>query len=123
MLREVVVMGVSNFMLNAGDLQQEMDRIKDAIVQECKPEKIIVFGSLASGQIGQYSDIDIAVIMDTDMRFIDRLLHLARITNPQVGVDFLVYTPSEFNDLLVQGNLFIKEEIAGKGRVIYERVQ
>ena len=59
-------------------------------------------------------------VMKTDMRFMDRLLFLARLTKPQVGVDFLVYTPEEFRQMMEDENLFLKEEVVKKGVVLYD---
>ncbi|GAW93084.1 nucleotidyltransferase domain-containing protein [Calderihabitans maritimus] len=101
-------------------LKEELDRISGIIIEKCRPEKIILFGSMADGRVNKYSDIDLVVVMDTDMRFMDRLLFLAKLTNPQVGVDFLVYTPNEFRKMLEQGNLFLKEEVLKKGVVVYD---
>lgn len=116
-------MNIDTLPIHTDELQQELNRITDVIIQKCNPEKIIVFGSLASKDFNRHSDIDLAIIMDTEMRFMDRLLYLAKLTKPQVGVDFLVYTPDEFASMLKQGNLFLTEEVLGKGRVVYEKVQ
>jgi uncharacterized protein len=39
----------------------------------------------------------------------------------RVGVDYLVYTPDEFAQMIVEKNPFIIEEVLGKGKVLYER--
>jgi len=101
-------------------LQEELERISGIIIKNCRPEKIILFGSLAGGRAKEYSDLDLVVVMKTDMRFMDRLLFLARLTKPQVGVDFLVYTPEEFRQMMEDGNLFLKEEVVKKGVVLYD---
>ena len=38
-----------------------------------------------------------------------------------VGVDYLVYTPKEFSQLIRDKNPFIVEEVVHKGQVLYER--
>lgn len=38
-----------------------------------------------------------------------------------VGVDYLVYTPEEFDCMVVEGNHFIVQEILPNGKVLYER--
>lgn len=45
---------------------------------------------------------------------------LKDLLRPQVGVDILVYTPTEFSQLR-QERTFIQDEIVNKGRVLYER--
>jgi hypothetical protein len=39
----------------------------------------------------------------------------------RVGVDFLVYTPKEFAQMIAENNPFIVEEVIRKGKVLYER--
>ncbi|CEP67142.1 Nucleotidyl transferase domain [Moorella glycerini] len=102
-------------------LKKELDRISGIIIENCRPEKIILFGSLARGKANEYSDLDLVVVMDTDMRFMDRLLFLAKLTNPRVGVDFLVYTPEEYRRMLENDNLFLREEVEKRGVVVYDR--
>jgi hypothetical protein len=38
-----------------------------------------------------------------------------------VGVDFLVYRPSEFEQMIAEENPFILQEVVNKGKVLYER--
>lgn len=50
-------------------LTQELSRIAEVLIKEYQPEKIILFGSLATNQIDKWSDIDLIVIKDTDKSF------------------------------------------------------
>lgn len=102
-------------------VRDEVDRISKIIIEKCNPDKIILFGSLAAGKAGEYSDIDMLVVMYTEKRFIERLLYLAELTNPRVGIDFLVYTPDEFEEMLKHNNIFLREEVLKKGVVLYDR--
>jgi len=43
-----------------------------------------------------------------------------QLLKPRVGIDILVYTPDEFAQMS-QERLFVRQEIAAKGRVLYER--
>lgn len=103
------------------ELMRELWRIRDIIIKEYSPEKIILFGSLASGDIHEWSDIDLAIVKGTKERFIDRLHNVRLMTNPQEGVDFIVYTPEEVEWLKRSGRRFFIKEILEKGKVIYER--
>jgi len=42
------------------------------------------------------------------------------LLKPQVGTDILYYTPQEFEEMQRE-RTFFREEIAGRGRVVYER--
>jgi len=101
-------------------LSQELDRYVSLLIQHDDPEKIIVFGSLASGEVHSWSDIDLVVIKQTDLPFFQRLQEVRHLLHPRVGTDILVYTPEEFEQLS-QRRLFFQEEILDKGVVVYER--
>ena len=99
-------------------LQAELDRIVSAIIK-LGVQKIILFGSLARGDIGRHSDIDLIVVMETEERFLDRLGRVYEAVGlREVGMDVLVYTPDEF-DRLRQTRRFVMEAVA-EGKVLYE---
>ena len=102
-------------------LNEALEQILQKLVAYYHPEKIILFGSLASAQVREWSDLDLAIIKDTSQPFFQRLKEVALLCRPSVGVDFLVYTPDEFARMLAEGNPFIVAEIVQKGKVLYER--
>ena len=101
-------------------LEKELGRFLPLLQQHYHPHKIILFGSLASGQVGEWSDLDLIIVAETDKRFLDRAKEAMLLLRPKVGVDLLVYTPEEFKHLS-QERLFFHTEILGKGKVLYER--
>jgi predicted nucleotidyltransferase len=102
-------------------LKKELERIVEKLKSDYNPEKIILFGSLSQGKVKEASDIDLAIIKETDKRPLDRSLEVARITQPILGVNFLVYTPREFQREQEANNFFVVDEILKRGRVLYER--
>ena len=68
----------------------------------------------------EWSDVDIVVIKDTDKRFYDRIREVSLAVDHILPIDFLVYTPSEF-EKMSQVNYFVRDEILTKGEVLYER--
>lgn len=102
-------------------LNRELARIVVKLKSDYQPEKIILFGSLAQGNIKEGSDIDLAIIKETDKRPLDRSLEAVRISEPSLAVNFTVYTPAEFRQKQQTGDFFVIEEILQKGRVLYER--
>ncbi|MDP2939979.1 MAG: nucleotidyltransferase domain-containing protein [Candidatus Omnitrophota bacterium] len=102
-------------------LNKELKRIVDIIIKKYSPQKIILFGSLASGNVHEWSDIDLVIIKETREIFIDRLHRVHLMAYPQVGVNFIVYTPQEVRVFEEQNHYFFVEEILRKGKVIYER--
>ncbi|KAA5806010.1 nucleotidyltransferase domain-containing protein [Thermoanaerobacterium thermosaccharolyticum] len=102
-------------------LEEELKSLVDTIVEKCNPQKIILFGSMANGKQTVWSDIDLVIIMDTDLRYIDRLLYISQIAKCDVPVDFFVYTPEEERRFIETNNLFYTKEVIEKGKVLYER--
>ncbi|RME47878.1 MAG: nucleotidyltransferase domain-containing protein, partial [Caldilineae bacterium] len=52
--------------------------------------------------------------------FLERTKEVMQLLQPRVGVDILVYTPAEF-ERLARERAFVRDEIVGKGKVLYER--
>jgi predicted nucleotidyltransferase len=110
------------------DRQQQLERvlkqITGVLVKEYAPLKIILFGSMAGGEIHEWSDIDLVIVKETPKRFLARLKEVALLCRAPVGVDYLVYTPQEFEQLASDtSNPFFQREILEKGQVLYEQPQ
>lgn len=104
-------------------LDSELRRFVKVAEEQFDAERVILFGSLAQGRIGsinEWTDLDLAVVAETDLPFHERIRSLLESVRPMVGADVLVYTPAEWERLSVE-RPFIREEIVEKGRVIYER--
>lgn len=100
-------------------LQNELEKDIELLKNKYDPDKIILFGSLGSGKIKEWSDIDLIIIKNTDKSFYERIKEILLLLRPKVGMDIFVYTPEEFNEM--KERLFIKEEVLRKGRVVYEK--
>lgn len=84
------------------ELTNELDRILAILVAQYQPEKIILFGSLAADDLQAWSDVDLAIIKNTDEMFLQRSKQVALMCRPVVGMDFLVYTPAEFQQMIAE---------------------
>jgi predicted nucleotidyltransferase len=102
-------------------LQAELERIVRTLVEHYDPERIILYGSFARGDIHEWSDLDLCVVKRTDKRFIERLEEVGLLTLPRVGTEILVYTPEEVVAAQKQGNYFIVGEILAKGKTLYRK--
>ncbi len=102
-------------------LEQELKRITEIIVREYKPQRMILFGSLAQGKVHEWSDIDLAIVKDTRRRFIDRTGDVLHLTHPRVALNVVVYTPGEVDGMVKSDHYFWMDEITGKGKVLYDR--
>ncbi len=98
-------------------LEGELERVLPKII-ELGAQKVILFGSLATGNVGRASDIDLIIVKDTDKRFMDRLDEFYVGLEPNVGMDILVYTPAEFEEMKVTSSL-VRRAIR-EGKVLYE---
>ena len=101
-------------------LESELSRWLPLLIAHEQPDKIILFGSYCAGQVSEWSDLDLVIIKETEAPFLDRTRQILELLKPQVGVDVLVYTPKEFEQLS-QERAFVRQEIVAKGEVIYER--
>lgn len=76
--------------------QTQIATIAQIIVDHCAPERIVLFGSQASGQASADSDLDLLVIMPSELPRHQRALPIRRLFRPSpCPMDILVYTPEE----------------------------
>ena len=101
-------------------LQDELVRIIGVIKTEYRPEKIILFGSLAGGEMHEWSDIDLLIVKETTKRPIERNIELFRLIQPKVGIDLFIYTPQEYEYLLKEKVSFLLN-ILKTGKTVYEK--
>lgn len=101
-------------------LKEELVRIVDILTKQYKPQKIILFGSLANGKINEWSDIDLLIIKDSSKRQVERCIEVAKLIHPKVGMDFFIYTPAEYEILLREKFSFLSS-ILKEGKILYEK--
>ena len=91
------------------------------VVDELRPEKIILFGSYAYGKPTPHSDVDLLIILKTNASLKERSWMVSRLLLPRpFPVDILVKTPKEIEKALKSGDFFLRE-ILTRGKVLYER--
>ncbi|MBI4288026.1 MAG: nucleotidyltransferase domain-containing protein [Chloroflexi bacterium] len=78
-----------------------------------------MFGSFATGDIHEGSDVDICVVADFKEDFLDRIKVLMDLNDLGLPLEPVGYTPAEFGTMQESGNSFIGE-VVEKGRVLYE---
>jgi len=99
--------------------QQQIDDITAKIATNCKPEKIILFGSYAYGNPSEDSDLDLLVILPFEGRAIYKSMEILEMVHPTVPLDLIVRTPEQLATRLALHDFFLLEVIR-KGKVIYE---
>lgn len=99
-------------------LAAQLEKAIEAITT-LNPEKVILFGSFNHGDLNSRSDIDLLVVWDTDLPFLERTQVFYDAIQPDLAMDILIYTPEEI-ERLQENNPFIRKALA-EGRVIYEK--
>lgn len=101
-------------------LKTEADRITKILVQNYKPQRVILFGSAARGDDKPESDLDILVIKNTNKNYFDRVFEAMKYVNTDKSVDMIVFTPEEFEKAQNEKRVFIKQ-ILKYGVNLYEQ--
>ena len=107
--------------INLDQREQVVRQIEEycrEVVRKLNPQAVILFGSFASGDINEGSDIDIMVIADFQVSFLDRIKLLLDLNRSQLPIEPIGYTSQEFEKMKQAGNPFIRE-VADRGKVLY----
>ncbi|MEX0785588.1 MAG: nucleotidyltransferase domain-containing protein [Dehalococcoidia bacterium] len=104
-----------------GTLAEDIAYVRDRIVRAYKPDKIILFGSAASGSAREDSDLDLLIIKRTRKAYFRRLKDVNHSIHIWRSTDIFVLTPGELEHGLKQKRFFLTQEILAKGKVIYDR--
>jgi len=100
-------------------LDELEDLLRDYFQGKRDVLKVILFGSFAEGTNTRRSDVDIAVIMDTRKRFLERYDDFSDLyATLRMPVDLIIWTPQEVER--IKHRPFVRDVLA-KGKVIYER--
>lgn len=104
-------------MTGIAEMRAEAERLAAQIVALCHPQKIILFGSAASGVIHRSSDIDLCIITEySDKRAL--LTSLYTQLESKVGVDLVLYTPEDW-EKNHQDTASFAHLIHSKGKLLY----
>lgn len=105
------------------DDESQLTNLLEKLLRHIQPEKVMVFGSYASGTATAASDIDLLVIWDSDLPRDQRQEAISRALRPrQIPVDILAYTPAEVTRCLLSPGSFV-DHILNTGKVLYERAR
>ena len=100
----------------AGDV---LDEVIERIVEVARPERIILFGSAARGEMGPHSDIDLLVVKDGVHRrdLAGRIYE--RLVGVGIAVDVIVVTPEDIERYADCHALVVKPALR-EGSVAYD---
>lgn len=102
----------------AAQLEGAVNRLVAVLSAIPEVERVILFGSYVRGQRDLFTDLDVLVLMRTELEFPERLKYLYRMLDLPVDADILCYLPEEFEKL--KERPFLKRAIR-EGIVVYEK--
>jgi predicted nucleotidyltransferase len=102
-------------------IERTLGQMVERIVKRFAPERIILFGSHATGRAGPDSDVDLLVVMTPNGSKAEQELEILRLLRRyRVPKDVVVTTPEDFGwRRKVPGT--IERPAALEGRVLYAR--
>lgn len=103
--------------------------VRDRIVHHIHPQKVVLFGSQASGTAAESSDIDVLVVLDNGhplapLKQRDRVGALQELFRYRLfGLDAIVPTEDEVRKLAAEneGEWDLVLEILEEGKTLYDR--
>jgi predicted nucleotidyltransferase len=111
----------TGFISDSSLTDELIHRIVETILTRSAPEKIILFGSAASGEATADSDLDFFVIMNTTLPPLERSDRLREVLGPvEIPVVLFVLTAQEFEETkdVIGG---IANTPAKYGRMVYAK--
>jgi predicted nucleotidyltransferase len=104
--------------MTRSEILVRIEALKNQLVAEHAPERIILFGSAARDE-GEVNDVDLFIIKaDAPRLGADRIRELYRLMDTDLPVDYIVYRPQEVAERLSLGDPFVVGVIT-EGRVLY----
>ena len=101
--------------------EAKIDEMVRRIVDKFDPEKIILFGSFASGTPDADSDVDLLVVMRVDGSRRKKASEIdCALADRRIPLDLVVVTPEQFERDRDQIGTIVRPAVR-EGRVLYER--
>lgn len=99
---------------------EEIEKLAERIAREFDPERIILFGSYATGHPSPDSDVDLLVILPFSGKPFWKSLEIMNRINAPFPLDLLARRPEDTARRYAQGDPLIREALR-HGRILYER--
>ncbi len=99
---------------------EAIDDVVRQIAERFDPERIVLFGSYATGEARPDSDVDVLVVMDTPLRETEQAVRICQALDYHFGLDLIVKTPATLERRLALGDQFLRDVIAG-GKIVHKR--
>lgn len=102
-------------MISASRIQKYVGEV----VKQFRPDRIVMFGSYASGKPGSDSDVDLLVVMRHSGASVEQAARIRRRIRAGFPLDIIVRSPAAIRKRLAMGDGFIRD-ILEKGTVLHE---
>jgi predicted nucleotidyltransferase len=99
------------------EISEQLKKISERLKKEYHAEKVILFGSYATGEATEDSDVDLLVIAPTNERLVERMATVLEIVHDLYNglpLSPIVLTSEEIEKRLKLGDQFV-QEILEKG--------
>jgi predicted nucleotidyltransferase len=98
---------------------RDLARRAAPILERAGARRAVAFGSYARGDADAWSDLDLVVVLETDLPPLERAALLSDLFDAiPIGLDLLVYTPEEFRRGIERG-LGVFERLEREGVTIH----
>jgi predicted nucleotidyltransferase len=102
-----------------GKYEARIPEIRERIIKEINPEKIILFGSYAWGKPTESSDVDLFIVQKSDETKRVRQISLKKkLFGSGVPMDIIIYTPEELEKRINIRDVFVRK-VLRDGKLIY----
>jgi predicted nucleotidyltransferase len=104
------------------EIFEKIKRYTKRVIETLNPYCIILFGSFATEDINEGSDVDMIIIADFKEPFLERIKILLDLNDGiNLPLEPIGYTPEEFQKMRDEGNSFI-EEVLLTGKILYGKI-
>ncbi len=101
-------------------MNKQVQNITEQIYNNFDPDKIILFGSRASGNYEADSDVDLLVIMDYSGSARHQAVKILTNIEYHIPLDLIVRSKKQISQRIEMGDFFLTD-IIEKGTVVYEK--
>ncbi len=98
-------------------LQEDLETIVGRL-RDMGAELVVLFGSAARGRRDLFTDLDLLVVLPSDLPFVERTGTLYRQLGARADMDLFACTPAEFEAM--RKRPFVRRALA-EGKVLYAR--
>jgi predicted nucleotidyltransferase len=102
-------------------MRSALKKIINYAVEVARPERIVLFGSLARGTTNLYSDIDLLIVTSDRFSRRDLALRISEFAREcGVSADVLVHTPAQIAEAAMEPSSFLHQVVV-HGEIVYEK--